>query len=63
MPKQVWISADCDEGALVNKLNDLDSEGYMPWELRYMDVQDSQQDPINSRKIVGIIAHAKSLKT
>ena len=57
MPMQNWISTDCDEGALVNKLNDLDDKGYMPWELRYMDVQDSEQDPINARKIVRIIAH------
>jgi hypothetical protein len=62
MPNAIWISKDCDEGALVSVLNDLDDKGYMPWELRYMEVQDSQQDPIKSRKIVRILAHAKSLR-
>ena len=62
MPKEIWISTDCDEAALVSKLNDLDSHDYVPWELRYLEVQDSQQDPIKSRKIVRILAHLKAAK-
>jgi len=62
MTKKIWISTDCDEGALVSILNDLDDKGYMPWELQRLEVQDSQHDPINARKVVRIIAHVKSLK-
>ena len=45
MLKQVWALTECDEGALENKLNELDDKGYMPWELRYIDVEDSLQGP------------------
>lgn len=62
MPKQVWKAFDCEEGALINTLNQLDTDDYVPWELRYnVEVRDSQ-DPINSRTVVRIIAHLKSLK-
>jgi len=30
------------KGTFENTLNDLDHGGYVPWELRYIDVQDSQ---------------------
>jgi len=43
MAKQAWITTDCDDGGLVGVLNDLDDKGYMPWELGYMDVQDSSK--------------------
>ena len=46
----------CDEGTFENTLNDLDHGGYVPWELRYIDVQDSQ-DSVNPRKVVRILAH------
>jgi hypothetical protein len=62
MPKEVWMSTDCDEGALVSVLNDLDNRGYMPWELQRLEVQNSPQDPINTRKVVRILAHTKGLK-
>lgn len=57
-----WISADCDEGALVSKRNELDMDGYIPWELRYIEVHDPHQDPIKARRIVRIIAHSKPLR-
>ena len=42
------------QGTLENTLNDLDHGGYVPWELQYIDVQDSQ-DPVNPRKVVRIL--------
>ena len=48
----------CDEGTFENTLNDLDHGGYVPWELRYIDVQDSQ-DSVNPRKDVRILARGK----
>ena len=49
----MWIRRGCDEGALENTLNDLDHGGYVPWELRYIDVY--PQDPVNPRKVVRIL--------
>jgi len=43
--KPTWILKDCEQEALENTLNDLDL-GYVPWELRYIDVQDPQ-DSVN----------------
>ena len=56
--KPTWILKDCEQEALENTLNDLDL-GYVPWELRYIDVQDDPQDSVNPRKVVRILARWK----
>ena len=52
------LSSTVMKGTFENTLNDLDHRGYVPWELRYIDVRDSQ-DSVNPRKVVRILARRK----
>ena len=58
MNRPTWILRDCDEGALVNTLNDLDSDGFVPWELRRIEIVDPQ-GTVNPKTVVRILSRRK----
>jgi hypothetical protein len=56
MVKATWIAVECDETALIETLNDLESNGYVPW--KWSEVAD-YQDPVNKRQ-VRVLARLRS---